>query len=85
LTGFLPGDPLKPNRQPSVTLAGCRGQGLEGDLSRQSGADRHSVSQRHQLGLTYLNERFKNVEQGGNIQLQGVPRSLLAEYAEAKH
>ena len=34
-------------------------------------------------GLTYLNERFKNFEQGGNIQLQGVPRSLLAEYAEA--
>ncbi len=34
-------------------------------------------------GLTYLNERFKNFEHGGNIQLQGVPRSLLAEYAEA--
>jgi PhoH-like ATPase len=34
-------------------------------------------------GLTYLNERFKNFAHGGNIQLQGVPRSLLAEYAEA--
>lgn len=34
-------------------------------------------------GLTYLNERFKNFDHGGNIQLQGVPRSLLAEYAEA--
>ena len=34
-------------------------------------------------GLTYLNERFKNFEYGGNIQLQGVPRSLLAQYAEA--
>jgi PhoH-like ATPase len=33
-------------------------------------------------GLTYLNERFKNFQYGGNIQLQGVPRSLLAEYAE---
>lgn len=34
-------------------------------------------------GLTYLTERFKNFKHGGNIQLQGVPRSLLAEYAEA--
>ncbi len=34
-------------------------------------------------GLTYLNERFKGFRHGGNIQLQGVPRSLLAEYAEA--
>lgn len=34
-------------------------------------------------GLTYLTERFKNFEYGGNIQLQGVPRSALAEYAEA--
>lgn len=34
-------------------------------------------------GLTYLTERFKNFEYGGNIQLQGVPRSILAEYAEA--
>ena len=34
-------------------------------------------------GLTYLSERFKGFQQGGNIQLQGVPRSLLAEYAEA--
>jgi PhoH-like ATPase len=34
-------------------------------------------------GLTYLTERFKGFEHGGNIQLQGVPRSLLAEYAEA--
>ena len=33
-------------------------------------------------GLTYLTERFKDFQHGGNIQLQGVPRSLLAEYAE---
>lgn len=34
-------------------------------------------------GLTYLTERFKCFEHGGNIQLRGVPRSLLAEFAEA--
>ena len=34
-------------------------------------------------GLTYLTERFKDFAQGGNIKLKGVPRSLLAEYAEA--
>ncbi len=34
-------------------------------------------------GLTYLTERFKGFLYGGNIKLQGVPRSLLAEYAEA--
>lgn len=34
-------------------------------------------------GLTYLTERFKDFEFGGNIKLQGVPRSALAEYAEA--
>ncbi|MYM62903.1 PhoH family protein [Pseudomaricurvus sp. HS19] len=34
-------------------------------------------------GLTYLTERFKDFQFGGNIKLQGVPRSLLAEYAEA--
>jgi PhoH-like ATPase len=33
-------------------------------------------------GLTYLTERFKDFSHGGSIQLQGVPRSLLAEYAE---
>lgn len=33
-------------------------------------------------GLTYLTERFKNFDHGGSIQLQGVPRSLLAAYAE---
>ncbi len=33
-------------------------------------------------GLTYLTERFKDFEYGGGIQLQGVPRSILAEYAE---
>lgn len=35
-------------------------------------------------GLTYLSERFKNFEHGGSLQLQGVPRSILAAYAE-KH
>lgn len=33
-------------------------------------------------GLTYLVERFKNFDHGGSINLQGSPRSLLAEYAE---
>ena len=33
-------------------------------------------------GLTYLTERFKSFQQGGNIFLQGVPRSLLAAFAE---
>lgn len=33
-------------------------------------------------GLTYLTERFKGFAYGGNIRLQGVPRSILAEYAE---
>ncbi len=34
-------------------------------------------------GLTYMSERFKGFPHGGNVQLKGVPRSLLAEYAEA--
>lgn len=34
-------------------------------------------------GLTYLNERFKGFPLGGGIELQGVPRSALAEYAES--
>ncbi|MEQ8954029.1 MAG: PhoH family protein, partial [Gammaproteobacteria bacterium] len=33
-------------------------------------------------GLTYLTERFKGFAQGGNILLQGVPRSALAKFAE---
>lgn len=33
-------------------------------------------------GLTYMTERFKNFSRGGNLQLQGVPRSELAAYAE---
>lgn len=33
-------------------------------------------------GLTYLTERFKNFDQGGNILLRGVPRSALAKFAE---
>jgi PhoH-like ATPase len=33
-------------------------------------------------GLTYLTERFKGFTHGGNILLRGVPRSLLAEFAE---
>jgi PhoH-like ATPase len=33
-------------------------------------------------GLTYLTERFKNFEHGGSLQLQGIPRSPLAAYAE---
>lgn len=34
-------------------------------------------------GLTYLTERFKDFSHGVHITLQGVPRSILAEYAEA--
>jgi PhoH-like ATPase len=33
-------------------------------------------------GLTYLTERFKSFQQGGNILLQGVPRSALAKFVE---
>lgn len=33
-------------------------------------------------GLTYLTERFKGFRHGGHIHLQGVPRSILAQYAE---
>jgi len=33
-------------------------------------------------GLTYMTERFKGFGSGGSIQLKGVPRSVLAEYAE---
>ncbi|WP_407315140.1 PhoH family protein [Pseudomonas sp. nanlin1] len=33
-------------------------------------------------GLTYLTERFKDFPNGVHITLQGVPRSILAEYAE---
>lgn len=33
-------------------------------------------------GLTYLTERFKTFERGGNILLKGVPRSALAKFAE---
>jgi PhoH-like ATPase len=34
-------------------------------------------------GLTYMTERFKGFRHGAHIHLQGVPRSLLAEFAEA--
>ncbi|HLV78030.1 MAG TPA: PhoH family protein [Marinobacter sp.] len=34
-------------------------------------------------GLTYMTERFKAFQHGGHIHLQGVPRSALAEFAEA--
>lgn len=33
-------------------------------------------------GLTYMSERFKGFKHGGHLQLHGVPRSILAEYAE---
>lgn len=33
-------------------------------------------------GLTYLTERFKNFQHGGNVLLRGVPRSALAQFAE---
>ncbi|MCP5162836.1 MAG: PhoH family protein [Hahellaceae bacterium] len=34
-------------------------------------------------GLTYMSERFKKFRHGGHIHLKGVPRSILAEFAEA--
>ncbi len=34
-------------------------------------------------GLTYMTERFKGFRHGGHMQLEGVPRSVLAEYAES--
>lgn len=34
-------------------------------------------------GLAYMTERFKGFTLGGSVQLQGVPRSILAEYAES--
>ena len=34
-------------------------------------------------GLAYMSERFKGFRHGGHLQLHGVPRSILAEYAEA--
>ena len=34
-------------------------------------------------GLTYMTERFNRFVHGGSVQLNGVPRSLLAEYAES--
>ncbi|MFE8072670.1 PhoH family protein [Marinobacteraceae bacterium S3BR75-40.1] len=34
-------------------------------------------------GLTYMTERFKGFRHGAHIHLQGVPRSALAEFAEA--
>ncbi len=33
-------------------------------------------------GLAYMTERFKGFRFGGSVQLKGVPRSVLAEYAE---
>jgi len=33
-------------------------------------------------GLTYMTERFKGFKHGGSIKLNGVPRSILAAYAE---
>lgn len=33
-------------------------------------------------GLTYMTERFKGFVHGGSVHLNGVPRSVLAEYAE---
>lgn len=34
-------------------------------------------------GLTYMTERFKGFAHGGSVQLNGVPRSKLAEFAES--
>ncbi|MDY6918740.1 MAG: PhoH family protein [Pseudomonadota bacterium] len=34
-------------------------------------------------GLTYMTERFKGFRHSASLRLNGIPRSLLAEYAEA--
>ncbi|MCG8316106.1 MAG: PhoH family protein [Pseudomonadales bacterium] len=34
-------------------------------------------------GLTYMSERFKGFQHGASVRLNGIPRSILAEYAEA--
>ena len=34
-------------------------------------------------GLTYMTERFKGFAHGASMQLNGVPRSVLAEFAES--
>ncbi|WP_020408993.1 PhoH family protein [Hahella ganghwensis] len=34
-------------------------------------------------GLTYLTERFRGFQHNGHVHLRGVPRSVLAEFAEA--
>ncbi len=34
-------------------------------------------------GLTYMTERFKGFKHSSSLRLNGIPRSLLAEYAEA--
>jgi PhoH-like ATPase len=34
-------------------------------------------------GLSYMSERFKGFAHGASVRLNGIPRSLLAEYAEA--
>lgn len=34
-------------------------------------------------GLTYMTERFKGFKHSASLRLNGIPRSLLAEYAEA--
>ncbi|WP_455221600.1 PhoH family protein [Kaarinaea lacus] len=34
-------------------------------------------------GLTYMTERFKGFAHGGSVQLNGVPRSVLADFAES--
>lgn len=34
-------------------------------------------------GLTYMSERFKGFEHSANVRLNGIPRSKLAEFAEA--
>ena len=59
------------------------GQRLEGGLSRQLAQIDTPYLSATSSGLTYLTERFKDFSHGVHITLQGVPRSVLAEYAEA--
>ena len=49
-----------------------------GNLSQIDTAYMNPISS----GLTYLTARFRQFPLGGTIQLQGVPRSQLAEFAE---
>ena len=69
----------------AILTAGGRYDYVRNDLDSHTSA--HTMQKDNaftgRVGLTYLTERFKDFPHGVHITLQGVPRSLLAEYAEA--